>query len=87
MGFISWVLLGLIAGSIAKAILPGRVKDGCLPTLALGVGGAVVGGWLGSNLFHVGLGTFWSLKTWLVAVAGSVVVLAIWGAITKRNQR
>ncbi|MDR1078053.1 MAG: GlsB/YeaQ/YmgE family stress response membrane protein, partial [Propionibacteriaceae bacterium] len=75
MGLISWVLLGLIAGSIAKAILPGRVKDGCLPTLALGVGGAVLGGWLGSQLFNVGLGTFWSLKTWLVAVAGSVVVL------------
>ncbi|MDR1448832.1 MAG: GlsB/YeaQ/YmgE family stress response membrane protein [Propionibacteriaceae bacterium] len=83
MSIISWIILGAIAGAIAKAILPGRIRGGLLAQVLLGIAGGVVGGWIGSSLFHVGLGSFWNLKTWLVAIGGSVVVLAVWGALTK----
>ncbi len=75
MGFIGWVVLGLIAGGIAKAI-------GCMATIVLGVIGAVVGGWIGSRVFHVGIDRFWSLSTWGLAVLGSVILLFVWGLVT-----
>lgn len=83
MGFIGWILLGLIAGAIAKLILPGKQGGGWFATLILGVIGALVGGWLGSLLFNTGLQEFFSLQTWLLAIGGSLVVLLIWGLITK----
>ncbi|WP_287898474.1 GlsB/YeaQ/YmgE family stress response membrane protein [Arthrobacter sp.] len=85
MGFLGWIVLGLIAGAIAKALMPGEQGGGWLATLLLGVLGALVGGWIGSALFHVGLNEFWSLSTWLLAIVGSLVVLFIWGLITKRR--
>lgn len=87
MGFFAFLLLGLIAGAIAKAILPGRQGGGWFATLILGVIGAMLGGWLGGLLFNVGLDRFWSLQTWLVAIGGSVLVLLIWGLITRRSSR
>jgi uncharacterized membrane protein YeaQ/YmgE (transglycosylase-associated protein family) len=87
MGFFAFLLLGLIAGAIAKAILPGRQGGGWFATLVLGVIGAMLGGWLGGLLFNVGLDRFWSLQTWLVAIGGSVLVLLIWGLITRRSSR
>ena len=85
MGFLGWIVLGLIAGAIAKALMPGEQGGGWLATLLLGVVGALVGGWIGSALFHVGLNEFWSLSTWLLAIVGSLVVLFIWGLVTKRR--
>ncbi|WP_144627419.1 GlsB/YeaQ/YmgE family stress response membrane protein [Arthrobacter woluwensis] len=85
MGFLGWIVLGLIAGAIAKALMLGEQGGGWLATLLLGVVGALVGGWIGSALFHVGLNEFWSLSTWLLAIVGSLVVLFIWGLITKRR--
>lgn len=85
MGFFAFLLLGLIAGAIAKAILPGRQEGGWFATLLLGALGAIVGGWLGSVLFGVELATFWSLQTWLLAIGGSVLLLVIYGAITGRK--
>ena len=86
MGFIAFLILGLIAGAIAKAILPGEQSGGWIATLVLGVVGAIVGGWLGSIIFHQGLGDFWSLKTWVLAIVGSVVVLGIYGALFGRKK-
>ena len=85
MGFIAFIILGLIAGAIAKAILPGRQGGGWLITLILGVIGAFVGGWLGSLLFGVPLGQFFDISTWLLAIGGSIVVLLIYSAVTKRR--
>ncbi|WFR82845.1 GlsB/YeaQ/YmgE family stress response membrane protein [Arthrobacter sp. Y-9] len=85
MGFLGWIVLGLIAGAIAKALMPGEQGGGWLATLLLGVVGALVGGWIGSAIFHVGVNEFWSLSTWLLAIVGSLVVLFIWGLITKRR--
>jgi uncharacterized membrane protein YeaQ/YmgE (transglycosylase-associated protein family) len=86
MGILAFLILGLIAGAIAKAIIPGRQGGGWLMTLLLGVVGAILGGWLGSVLFGVGLQNFWSIQTWLVAIVGSVVVLLIYGAVTGRRR-
>jgi uncharacterized membrane protein YeaQ/YmgE (transglycosylase-associated protein family) len=85
MGFFAFLLLGLIAGAIAKAILPGRQAGGWFITLLLGVVGALLGGWLGSVLFDAPLEEFWSIQTWLLAIAGSIIVLLIYGALTGRK--
>lgn len=87
MGILGWIVLGLIAGAIAKLILPGRQGGGWIMTLILGVVGALLGGWLGSMIFNVGLEDFWSLQTWIVAIVGSIVVLLIWGLVTKNRGR
>ncbi len=85
MGFIGWIVLGLIAGAIAKAIMPGQQGGGWIVTLLLGVVGAILGGWIGSAIFNVGLGDFWSLQTWLLAIVGALIVLFVWGLLTRKK--
>jgi len=88
MGIISWIILGLLAGAIAKAILPGRQGGGWLVTLILGIVGALVGGFLGGAIFGMdSMNEFWSLKTWVFAILGSLLVLVVWGFITGRNKK
>ena len=87
MGILGFLLLGLIAGAIAKAILPGRQGGGWVITLVLGVVGAILGGWIGSLIFGGGLGDFFDLRTWLLAILGAVIVLGIYGAIAGRRSR
>lgn len=87
MSFIAFIILGLIAGAIAKAILPGEQGGGWIMTLILGVVGALVGGWIGTAIFGVGLEEFWSLESWLLAIGGAIVVLLIWGLITGNRSR
>lgn len=86
MGFFSFLLLGLIAGAIAKAILPGKQAGGWFVTLLLGVVGAMLGGWLGGLLFNANLNEFFSLSTWLLAIGGSLIVLVIYGLIVGRRK-
>lgn len=87
MGFFGFLLLGLIAGAIAKAILPGRQGGGWLITLLLGVVGALLGGFLGGLLFNAPLQDFFSIQTWILAIVGSIIVLLIYGAVTGRGRR
>ncbi len=87
MGILGWIVLGLLAGAIAKAILPGRQSGGWIATLVLGVVGALVGGFLGSAIFNVGLGGFFDIRTWVLAVGGSLLALVIWGLITRNRAR
>ena len=86
MSFLAFLILGLIAGAIAKLILPGRQGGGWFVTLLLGVVGALLGGWIGSLIFGVGLEEFWNLGTWLLAIGGSIIVLLIWGLITRGSR-
>ncbi|MBB1494464.1 GlsB/YeaQ/YmgE family stress response membrane protein [Propioniciclava sp. MC1595] len=86
MGIIGWIVLGLLAGAIAKAIMPGTQGGGWLATLVLGVVGALLGGFIGSAIFDIGLDTFWSLQTWIVAILGALLVLVIWGFVTKNRR-
>jgi uncharacterized membrane protein YeaQ/YmgE (transglycosylase-associated protein family) len=85
MGFFGFLILGLIAGAIAKAILPGRQGGGWFITLLLGVVGALLGGLIGGLIFGRGLTEFFDLGTWLLAIAGSIIVLLIYGMVTRRS--
>jgi uncharacterized membrane protein YeaQ/YmgE (transglycosylase-associated protein family) len=87
MGFIAFIVLGLIAGLIARAILPGKQTGSILMTILLGILGALLGGWLGSVLFNQPLEEFFSIETWLLAIGGSIIVLGIYGALRNRNGR
>src|SRR6476660_10266767 len=87
MGIIGFLILGLIAGAIAKAILPGRQGGGWVVTMVLGVVGAILGGWIGSLIFGGGLGDFFDLRTWLLSILGAVIVLLVYGAIAGRRTR
>lgn len=86
MGVIGWILLGFLAGVIAKAILPGGERGGCILTTLLGIGGALVGGFIAAVL---GLGDpideFFDFSTWVAAIIGSVVILVLWRAISGRR--
>lgn len=86
MGFIAWIILGLIAGAIARAILPGRQGSGWLGALLTGVVGALLGGWIAGALFDIDtMNSFFSLSTWIFAILGGVIVAFIWQAITGRR--
>lgn len=87
MSFLAFLLLGLIAGAIAKALLPGRQGGGWIATLILGVIGAMLGGWLGGMLFGADMNEFWSLESWLLAIGGAIIVLLIYGAIVGGRAR
>ena len=85
MGILGWIVLGLVAGAIAKAIMKEQAPGGWLGSLLVGVVGALVGGFIGSRVFNIGLEDFWSLQTWAVAILGSILVLAIYGFIARRK--
>ncbi len=87
MGILSWIILGLIAGALAKAIRPGRDPQGCIVTMIIGIVGAVLGGWIATML---GWGTVtgaFNLRSILIATVGAIIALAIWAAVTGRNRR
>jgi len=86
MGIIGWIILGLVAGAIAKAILPGNQGGGWIITLVLGVVGALLGGFIGSQLFNVGLEGFFDITTWLLAIGGAILVLLIYGLVTRGSR-
>ena len=85
MNFLAFLLLGLIAGAIAKLILPGKQAGGWIMTLILGVIGALLGGFLGNLIFGVSVNEFFSISSWLLAIGGAIIVLLVYGAITKNR--
>jgi uncharacterized membrane protein YeaQ/YmgE (transglycosylase-associated protein family) len=88
VGIIAWIVLGLIAGVIAKSLLGGRAKHGVIVTILIGIGGALLGGWLATTLFHVDTSKgFYNISTWLTAIVGSVLLLLIYQAITASGGR
>lgn len=87
MGFIGYIVLGLIVGAIVKAILPGRVRGGWITSIVLGVVGAIVGGWISSLFFGGGTEHFFSIGTWIFSIIGGLIVAGVWGAIKGRNSK
>jgi uncharacterized membrane protein YeaQ/YmgE (transglycosylase-associated protein family) len=75
VGIVSWLLFGLLAGFVARAVTPGRQKIGCLPTLAVGLVGALVGGLIGDVVLGHTVHFGWELGPFLLAVLGAVVLL------------
>lgn len=80
MGILSWIVIGLIAGFIASKIVNKR-GEGLLLNIALGIVGAIVGGYLFSALGHAGV-TGFNLYSMMVAIVGAVVVLLVYRAVT-----
>jgi uncharacterized membrane protein YeaQ/YmgE (transglycosylase-associated protein family) len=84
MGIIAWIVLGLLAGAIARAVIPGRTEPGgCIGTTAVGILGALLGGFLASALDIGEIDEFFDLGTWLIAIGGSVILLLIIRAIAR----
>jgi uncharacterized membrane protein YeaQ/YmgE (transglycosylase-associated protein family) len=76
MGIIAFIILGLLAGIIAKALLPGDDPGGIIVTTLIGIGGALIGGFLAGAIFDADpLDEFFDLSTWLTAIVGAVVLL------------
>ena len=84
MGILTWIIFGLIAGAIAKLIMPGNQNMGWLLTIILGFVGAFVGGWIGCMLGWGSVDDF-DIKGILLAVVGALVVLWIYGMATRRG--
>jgi uncharacterized membrane protein YeaQ/YmgE (transglycosylase-associated protein family) len=82
-----WIVLGLIVGAVAKLIIPGRDPGGIIMTLVLGVVGAFLGGFLGRTFFHTNLGSFFDVRTWLLGLLGSVVILLLYRVISGGRAR
>jgi uncharacterized membrane protein YeaQ/YmgE (transglycosylase-associated protein family) len=86
VGIIAWIVLGLLAGMIAKAIMPGGDRSGIILTTLLGIAGALVGGFIATAL---GLGDpideFFDLSTWVAAVVGALIILWVWNLISSRR--
>ena len=82
MGFISWIVLGLIVGVLAKWIMPGKDPGGIIITILLGIAGAFVGGFIGSLLGFRSI-TGFIIVSLVLAVAGALIILFIYRQIKK----
>ncbi len=76
MGLLSWIGIGLLAGAVAKFVLPGRDPGGCLLTIGIGIVGAVLGGFLATLLGYGGLSGF-DVRSFIVATLGSLLFLIL----------
>ena len=86
MGIIGWILLGLLAGALAKLILPGDQPGGIIVTTLIGIAGALIAGFVAQALgFGDPMDEFFDISTWVAAIIGAVVLLAIWGAVAGRR--
>ena len=86
MGIIAFIILGLLAGLIAKAIMPGNDPGGYIVTAIIGVVGALLGGFLAGVLFDAHpLDEFFDISTWLTAIVGSIVLLWIYRIVVDRS--
>ena len=82
MGIITWIIIGLIAGALAKLIMPGDDPGGIIITIIIGMVGSVIGGFLAGLVGLGGGGLIWSI---IVAIIGAIILLAIYRAIAGRR--
>ena len=80
-GWLGWILIGLIAGAIAKAIMPGRDPGGCLVTIVIGIAGALLAGFLGQAVGWYGPGEG---AGFIAAIIGAILILFIYRMISRR---
>jgi uncharacterized membrane protein YeaQ/YmgE (transglycosylase-associated protein family) len=81
MGILGWIVLGLLAGAIAKAIMPGDDPGGIIVTMLIGIAGAIVGGLIASALDLGEVDEFFSIGTWVIAILGALLLLAIYRVV------
>ncbi|MCP3819751.1 GlsB/YeaQ/YmgE family stress response membrane protein [Streptomyces sp. A3M-1-3] len=83
MGIIAWILVGLLAGIIAKTLMPGRDPGGIIITMLIGIAGGLLGGRLGKVIFGVdSIDGFFDLSTWVAAIVGSLILLILYRLVT-----
>lgn len=85
LDLLSWAVLGLIAGAIAKAIYPGNQGGGILATMLLGIVGSLVGGFISTLIVGGSTAGAFSITGIIFAIIGAIVVIFIWGLLTRRN--
>jgi uncharacterized membrane protein YeaQ/YmgE (transglycosylase-associated protein family) len=83
MSLIGYAIFGLIAGALARLIHPGKDPMNWLWTMLLGIAGATIGGWIGSNL--LGVNTQYGLMSWIAAIGGAVLLLALFDFFSRRT--
>jgi uncharacterized membrane protein YeaQ/YmgE (transglycosylase-associated protein family) len=87
VGIIAFIILGLLAGLIARALLPGKDPGGIIVTMLIGVAGALIGGFVAGALFDADpLDEFFDISTWITAIVGAIVLLLIYRAVTGRRR-
>jgi uncharacterized membrane protein YeaQ/YmgE (transglycosylase-associated protein family) len=86
MGIIAFIILGAIAGAIAKALLPGDDPGGFIITTIVGIVGAILGGFLAAALFNADpMDEFWDISSWLTAIVGAFVLLLLYRLVADRG--
>ncbi|HSJ10150.1 MAG TPA: GlsB/YeaQ/YmgE family stress response membrane protein [Longimicrobiales bacterium] len=85
MGVLAWMLFGLIAGGIAKFIMPGKDPGGCLGTVIIGIMGAVIGGFVGNRLLDIGSVTGFNLRSFGIAILGTIILLTLYRLLLERR--
>jgi uncharacterized membrane protein YeaQ/YmgE (transglycosylase-associated protein family) len=83
MGIVTWIVLGLVAGFLARFVMPGSGPHGLILTALLGIAGALIGGFLGTHLFHFGDVDGFDIRSILLAVGGAVLLLIVYGALRR----
>ena len=83
MGILSWILFGLLAGAVAKFLMPGDDPGGIVVTVLLGIAGAVIGGFIGTR-FGFGSVSGFDVRSLLVAVGGTMILLVAYRVVKKR---
>jgi len=83
-GIIGWIVIGLLAGGIAKLLMPGKDPGGCIITILLGIAGALLAGWLGQAIgwYEAGEGA-----GFIAAIVGAFILLLIYRVISGRRRR
>ena len=88
MGIVSWIILGLFAGAIAKFLLPGKDPGGCIGTTVIGIAGAFIGGWISARWLHHPITKhFYDGATWVAAIGGSLVLLILFRVLFGDSRR
>ncbi|NWO11436.1 GlsB/YeaQ/YmgE family stress response membrane protein [Chromohalobacter salexigens] len=82
MGIITWIVFGLLAGIVAKLIMPGRDPGGMIITMIIGILGAIVGGWVGTALGFGSVDGF-NLGSFVIAVLGAIILLGLYRIVKK----
>ncbi|MFE9424944.1 GlsB/YeaQ/YmgE family stress response membrane protein [Kitasatospora sp. NPDC006697] len=88
MSVLSWIILGLLAGAIAKFLLPGRDPGGLIVTTLIGIAGSFTGGWLAVHVFHHHVSrNFYDPATWWAAIGGALVLLIAYRLLFGNSRR
>jgi uncharacterized membrane protein YeaQ/YmgE (transglycosylase-associated protein family) len=87
VGVLSWILFGLIAGAIGKFIMPGKDPGGCIGTIIIGILGALIGGFIGTELLDFGTVTGFNVRSFGIAILGAIILLSIYRLLLARQPR